>query len=264
MSAGSAALASAARIRTLAWNGMRQAVRDKVLYVLAGFCALLVGGSSLVSQLTVGERARIVMDLGLSATSILATLTAIFVTINQVAREIDRKSIASILTKPVARWELVVGRFLGMGATLAIIEFTMMMLHCAVLASVDGYRAALWKAAWLGYVETLLVVAIALFLSTFITTLPAIFLSLAFVAIGHTSEGLHLMAERMESPVAKALLEGLQHVLPNLDVLNVRAQVAWGTDIPASVVVHGSLYGLGVSAVLLVLGSILFARRDLA
>lgn len=264
MSATSTALASAARVRTLAWNGMRQAVRDKVLYVLVGFCALLIGGSSFVSQLTVGERARIVMNLGLSATAILATLLAIFVTINQVAREIDRKSIASILTKPVARWELVVGRFLGMAATLAIIELTMALLHCAVLASIDGYQSSLWKAAWLGYIETLLVVAIALFLSTFITTLPAIFLSLAFVAIGHTSEGLHLMAARLESPFGKTLLDFLQRLLPNLDVLNVRAEVAWGLEIPARLLLHGTAYGLGLTAVLLVLGSMLFARRDLA
>ena len=260
----SAMAGSANRIQALAWNGMRQAVRDKVLYVLVGFCALLIGGSTIVSQLTVGERARIVMNLGLSATSVLSTLTAIFVTINQVAREIDRKSIASILTKPVARWELLAGRFAGMATTLAAIQLTMVLLHCAVLASVDGYQSALWKAAWLGYIETLVVAALALFLSAFITTLPAIFLSLAFVVIGHTSEGLALMADRTESQATRFALEWLQRILPNLDVLNVRAQVAWGVDIPTSMLANGTLYGLGYATVLIVLGAFLFSRRDLA
>lgn len=243
---------------------MRQAMRDKVLYVFAGFGVLLIAGSVIVSQLTVGERARIVMNLGLSATCVLGTLTAVFVTINQVAREIDRKAIASILTKPVARWELLVGRFVGMAATLAVLESAMAGLHVVILGTIDGYDASLWKAAWLGYVETVLVVAIALFLSSFITTLPSIFLSLAFVLIGHTSWGLAMLAERATAPAARWALGALYTLLPNLELMNVRAEVVWDVAIPWTLVAHGTLYATGYSAVLLVLASWLFARRDLA
>lgn len=255
---------SLVRMQALASNGARQAVRDKVLYVLAGFCAVLIVGSVIVSHLTVGERGRIVMDLGLSATSILATLTAVFVTINQVAREIDRKQIASLLAKPVARWELVVGRFVGMAATLGALVLFMGCLHAAVLAAVGGYDARLWPALWLTWMETLLVTAIALFLSSFITTLPSLFLTLALVVIGHTSFGLAMLADGVKAPFLKWLLRILYVVLPNLELLNVRSQVVWGVDIPASMTLLGTAYALGFSAVLLVLGSALLSRRDLA
>ena len=254
---------SFARIRALAWNGMRQAVRDKVLYVLGGFCAVLIAGSVVVSTLTIGERARIVMDLGLSATAILSTLTTVFVTINQVAREIDRRTIASILSKPVARWELVAGRFCGMAVTLLVLVGTMGLLHAAVLRLVDGYSGAMWTALYLEYAETLVVVAIALCLSSFITTLPAIFLSLAFVVIGHTSQGLAMLADRLAAPLAIWILHLLYLVLPNLELLNVRDQVVWGVAIPPAMIAWGTTYALGYSALLLAIASFMLSRRDL-
>ena len=255
---------SLARLLALALNGHRQAVRDKVLYVLAGFGALLILGSIVVSQLTVGERARIVMDLGLSANALLSGLTAVFVSINQLAREIERRTIDTILAKPVARWEFVVGRFLGLGLTLALLVGVMGGLHATVLVAVDAWDPAMLAALWLTWIEALLIAAIALFLSSFATTIPSMFVTLALVLIGHSSWGLVLLAKSLESPLAQWLLRVAYVALPNLEMLNVRGQVVWDVDIPWNYVAHASAYGLLYAGTLLLLSSAALARRDLA
>jgi ABC-type transport system involved in multi-copper enzyme maturation permease subunit len=256
--------ATLSRLAALGATSFRQALRDKVLYVLLGFSSLLVVGSLVISELTVGERGRIVMDLGLTATSLLANFVAVFVTVGQVAREIERRTIVVVATKPVARWEILVGRFVGMGATLALMVAVMASLHALVLLAVDGYRTTLWDAALMSFTESLLVCAIALFLSSFATPLPSVFLTLGFVVIGHTSWGLLMLADSLESRAARAGLRALHAALPNLSLLNVRQTVTWGDPVGLDVVSLGMAYGLGYSMVLLILGAGLFSRRDLA
>ena len=250
------------RLLALATSGWRQAIRDKLLHVLGGFCVVLIGGSLVLSELTVGERGRIVLDLGLSGTSLLANLVAIFVTINQVAREIERKTVVVILTKPVARWELITGRFLGMAATLALMVACMGALHGGLLAAIGAWRPELIQALVLTWLESVVVAAIALFFSSFATPLPSMFLTLAFLVIGHTSWGLRMLAETSGAAM-RTVLEMLYRVLPNLSLLNVRSAVTWGDSIAWSHVAHGAVYGLGYSAMLLALASFALSRRDL-
>jgi len=256
--------ATLTRLAALGATSFRQALRDKVLHVLVGFGGLMVVGSLIISELTVGERARIVMDLGMTATSLLANFVAVFVTVGQVAREIERRTIVVVATKPVARWEILVGRFAGMGATLALMVAVMTVLHALMLLAVEGYRATLWHAALLTFTESLLVCSIALFLSSFATPLPSMFLTLGFVVIGHTSWGLLMLADSVQSAAAKTCLRVLHALLPNLSLLDVRQPVTWGEPIGIDVVGLGVAYGLGYSMVLLILGAGLFSRRDLA
>jgi ABC-type transport system involved in multi-copper enzyme maturation permease subunit len=252
------------RVLAIAGNGVRQAVRDKALVMLAAFCAILVLGSVVVSSLTVGERTRIVVDLGLSVISILTTLTAVLVSIGQVAREIERRTVDTILSKPVARWELLLGRFLGMAATLAIMVAVMGALHAAVLAVLGGLDPQLPHALFLGWVEAVLVSALALFFSTFTTSMPSVFITLGFVVIGHASWSLALMARSLQSRALQELLHVLYVVLPNLELMNVRDQVAWDVAVSGRYVAWATLYGLAYSGLLIVLGAAILSRRDLA
>jgi ABC-type transport system involved in multi-copper enzyme maturation permease subunit len=260
----SALAQSAARVAALAGNSVRQAIRDRILSLLGGFCAVLVVASVVISELTVGERNRIVVDLSLSAIAMLTTLSAALVTIGQVAREIERRTVDTILSKPVARWELVAGRAGGMAVTLAVMVVAMGALSSVVLVALGGFTPELWKALYLGWLEAVLVAALALFFSTFTTSMPSLFITLGLVVIGHTSDGLLLMAARVESPALAWLLRTLHLVIPNLDLLTVRDQVVWGVTIPWGLLGWASAYALGVAAALVTLGAAILSRRDLA
>src|SRR5688572_12941801 len=107
-------------ILLIARNVFRESVRDKVLYNLVAFAIILMAASYLVGSITAGQDVKIIKDLGLAATSIFGLFIAIFIGIGLVSKEVERRSIYSLLAKPIQRHELVVGKYAGLVLTLAV------------------------------------------------------------------------------------------------------------------------------------------------
>jgi len=122
-----------AAIRAIALNTFREAIRDRVLYLLLVFALLLIGLSRLLSLLTVGNEEKIVKDTGLAAISIFGVLTAVFVGVNLVFKEIERRTVYTLLANPVRRWQFLAGKFVGLGLVLAMNVALMSGLLFAVL-----------------------------------------------------------------------------------------------------------------------------------
>src|SRR6266571_8601552 len=104
----------------IAVNAFRESVRDKVLYNLVLFAVLLIGASYLIGQLTAGQDVKIIKDLGLAATSAFGLFIAIFIGIGLVSKEVERRSVYSLLAKPIHRYQLVIGKYLGLTLTLVV------------------------------------------------------------------------------------------------------------------------------------------------
>ena len=124
----------------IAFAVFRESVRDRVLYNLAGFALLVIGASFLIGQLTAGQDVKIIKDLGLAAMALFGLFIAIFIGIGLVSKEVERRSIYSLISKPVRRSELVVGKYLGLVLTIAINIVVMAAVWYAVLGvmCVDG------------------------------------------------------------------------------------------------------------------------------
>ena len=108
------------RIWVVALNTFREAVRDRLLYNLLFFAALLIGSSIVLAKLHIGYDERIYRDVGLAAIAFFGVLIAIFVGINLVHREISLKTVYSMLAKPVHRSEFLIGKYLGLVVLLAL------------------------------------------------------------------------------------------------------------------------------------------------
>src|SRR5687768_13746852 len=107
-------------IRLVASAVYRESVRDRVPLTIAGFGVLLVSASFLIGQLTAGQDMKIIKDLGLAAINVLGLFIAIFIGINLVAKEVERRSIYNLLSKPVTRQQFVIGKYFGLVMTLAV------------------------------------------------------------------------------------------------------------------------------------------------
>src|SRR5205823_10250433 len=118
----------------IAVNVFRESVRDKVLYNLVAFAILLMGASYLIGQLTAGQDVKIIKDLGLAATSVFGLFIAVFIGIGLVSKEVERKSIYSLLAKPVDRHHIVAGKYAGLVLTLAVNLALMTVAMYALLA----------------------------------------------------------------------------------------------------------------------------------
>ena len=251
-------------ISTIAANTVRELIRSKLLYNMVIFAALLIASSMFVAELTIGQWDRIILDQGLAALEIGGSLIAVLVGVNLIAGEVERRTIFPTLAKPLTRTSFVLGRYLGLVAVLV----GNVCLMLAVLASVlklAGYNLsfAAVAAVLLIAVELALLAAVAMLFSSFSTPMLASGFSLSFFLIGHLLGDLRTFADRSTSETAKQVSAVFYRLLPDLELLNLKSRAANGLEVDGRFVAASAAYGLGYAAVLIVLGILIFSRRDL-
>src|ERR1044071_5899432 len=169
--AGAPRASVARRVAAIARNTFREAVRDRVLYNLVLFVLLLTGGAVFLGELSAAQEAKIIVDMGLSAMLLFGVFIAIFVGVGLVYKEIERRTIYAIFSKPVGRGEFLLGKYLGLCLTLAVNVAVMGAGVSLALLYVNGgwdpLIPTIWPAVLLIYVELMIVVAVALLFSSF-------------------------------------------------------------------------------------------------
>jgi ABC-type transport system involved in multi-copper enzyme maturation permease subunit len=261
----------------VALSVFRESVRDRVFYNLLLFAVLLVGASVLIGQMTAGQDVKIIKDLGLAATSLFGLFIAVFIGIGLVWKEVERRSVYSLIAKPLRRPELVLGKYLGLALTLLVNVSIMAVVLYLLLAGMDWASPENLRAAWeapatdpallkvflLIYVQLLLVTAIALFFSTFSSPMLSAALTFGFYVIGHFNADLKHFDALVTSVPLVWLLRALYYLLPNLAPFDITAQVVHGQPVPAGYLAMTIAYAVVYIAFLLSAGSYIFARRDL-
>jgi ABC-type transport system involved in multi-copper enzyme maturation permease subunit len=263
-------------ISCIALSVFRESIRDRVPYNLVLFAVLLIGASFFLGQLTAGQDVKIIKDLGLAATAVFGLFIAIFIGIGLVSKEVERRSIYALLSKPISRPQLVLGKYAGLVVTLAANVAVMTLALYAVLAymtwttppniqtawDAPGIDPALLKAFFLIFVELMLVTALALFFSTFSTPLLSAALTFGFYIVGHFNADLRNFEQVVESRTAAWLARGLYHLLPDLSAFDVKTQVVHGLSVPPGYLALTAGYGLIYIALLLIAATLIFSRRD--
>lgn len=247
----------------IAFNTFREAIRDRILYSLLVFALAMIGASVILSMLSVGGESRIIKDLGLAAIGLVGTLIAVFIGVGLVHKEIERRTLYTIITKPIRRADFVLGKFLGLALTLAV-NVAIMGAGLILLASSMEARLT-WELLLplaLTFVKLLLVTAIAVLFSTFSTpTLSAIF-TLALVVVGSVAEDLKLFAATFGGSLMQAAVAVLYLILPNLASLDVGGTVVRGQPVPTAVAWLAVAYGLAYITALLASAVWIFQYRD--
>jgi ABC-type transport system involved in multi-copper enzyme maturation permease subunit len=189
-------------------------------------------------------------------------LIAIFVGIGLVSKEIENKNIYTIVSKPVARFQFLLGKYLGLCLTLFINTVIMTSGLLAVLYFQDvPIHTVLFKALGMIMLEFMVITAVALLFSTFSSaTLSAIF-TLAIYVIGHLTPDLKAFGQKMEG-TGRTMLEGIYYILPNLDRFNLKGHVTHQLEVPAGDLLMIAAYGVAYTGFLLMLASIIFQQRD--
>ena len=254
------------RIGVIALNTFRESVRDRVLYNLILFVLVLVGASVFISQLSVDYESQFTAALGLSVMLVFGALIAIFIGVGLVYKEIDKRTIYSLLSKPVRRYEFIVGKYLGLCMTLLVNSAVMVAgIELALLYVNGGFvalHAAVLPAAALLYVELVLIVAVALLFSSFSTPLLAALFSFAIYVIGHFSADLKLAAELSDSSLVRAILTGAYYLLPNLSNFSYISEASHGRIISLQTVIAASVYAVVYIGILLSAAALTFEKRN--
>ena len=252
-----------AAIGVIALNTFRESLRDKILYNLLLFAGMLIGLSVLLADLTIMEHHKIVADMGLAAINLTGVIIAIFVGISLVNKEIDRRTVYTIMARPISRTSFILGKYAGLALTLFV---NVAIMLAVFLMTLWFYRVpvglAIFQAVGLIFVELLVVTAIALFFSTFSSSTLSATLTLGIYVIGHLTTDLKSVAGKSGNETASAVMNGLYYLCPNLESLNIKGQAAVGIPVGPDYLVLASLYGLAYAAVLVTGACFVFQRRD--
>lgn len=254
------------RIRSIAFNTFREAVRDRVLYNLIAFAVLMSGAAILVGQISIGIERLVVINLGLSAVSIFGTVIAIFVGIGLVSKEIDKRTLYTVLSRPVRRWEFLIGKFLGLTGTLTVNALLMALGVFGALLYVSKHFQTsdewLLVALYFILLELVIVTSLALLFSSFSSPLMSAVFAFSVFIIGSFAEDLRGFAA-MTQGMAGWLATGAAYLVPNFSALNVITLVAHEQAVPTQLVLYNTIYAFVYTGMALSGAVLIFDRRNL-
>lgn len=251
------------KIKTIALNTFKEAIRDRILYLLFFFAAVALIFSRLLAVLTVGDRVKIVKDVGLASISLFGMLMAILIGTGLVYKEIDKKTIFTLISKPIYRWQFILGKFFGLVLTLFIMTSLMSLIFLVIVfLHTSKIEARLLLAILFIFIELVLITAVAILFSCFSTPILSSLFSISFYLIGHFSWGLQTLIQKTKSGTAKVLIQGIYALLPDLENFNFKTEVVYGLAVQPKFYFYSVLYGIVYTFFILVLSILIFKKKD--
>ncbi len=252
------------QLAAITGNTFREAVRDRILYNLVIFVLLISASAIFLGELTAGQEARVIVDLGLSSVLLFGAFIAIFVGVSLVWKEIEKKTVYSIFAKPVSRGTFIVGKYFGLCLTLLVNILIMGVGVTLALLYVGGGRfvGPVWASVFLIFLELTIITAVAIMFSSFSTPALSALLTFFVFLIGHFSTSLLEFATTIGSGSAVILFSAIYYLLPNLSHFSFITNSANG-EIPAASMLAGSAaYALFFDAILMTITVMIFSRRN--
>ena len=260
------------RVLAIALNTFREAIRNKILYALLFFAIALIVFTLILGQMSMHEEVRVTRDVGLGGIELFGVLIAIFVGVNLVYKELDKKTVFALIPKPIHRWEFILGKFGGMLLTLALLVAIMSGVLFLVLAvqdkGLDGAGAVV-RAIVMLFVEVMVVTSMAVLFSTFTTPFLSGLFTLAIFIVGCFPGVLRELIAKLGDAALRRVLSAVLRIVPDLHLFFVSGSTVGGQSVSVhgdyvdwSFVATASAYGVFYAACALALAMLLFARRD--
>jgi ABC-type transport system involved in multi-copper enzyme maturation permease subunit len=252
------------RIVAIAHNTFRETVRDRILYGLVAFVLLVLPGSRLVIPLAIGQELKIMKDFGFAAISLFGLLIAVVVGTSLVHKELDKRTIYVLVAKPVRRWELLVGKYFGLMATILLAFVAMFAVLAGTVLTLGGRPDWLLALAVAGlYLQLAAVTAVAVFFSTLASPALSAVFTICLYLVGTAADQLRLFADRMPGAAVKFAVKAASYLVPNLHLCNYRTEAVYGLPVAAGRVLFMLAYIAAYTALVLLVSSAILERKDL-
>jgi len=259
----------------IALNSFREAVRDKIPYVVLLSAIALAAFSVLLGEWSVFDREFVVKSVTVSVISISGLFIALFAGVGQVQKEIQKKTIHTLLAKPVSREAFLLGKYIGLLALIALHVILLSLTLFFVLWAINGsISIPIIQACYLVFWELAIVLAFAVLFSTYSSALISSIFSFGIYLIGHLSNQILkevYFAYRISDEgsflyehgeFVYNIAKGIHYIFPNLFRFNASMQAAHSITLEASYIIWNSLYAVGYSSIVLCLAALLFRKKD--
>ena len=256
------------KIAAIALNTFRQAVRNRILYSLLLFAFLLVGISAFFGTVSIGDQARVIKNFGLFAISFFGAIITMLAGVNLLHQELKQKTVYNILSKPLWRWQYILGKFIGLTLTIQSLAALMgLALTAFVWFFEKKLDLLLFQALFFTLLEMMIIAALVIFFSALAVTvtLSGIFTFCAYLA-GRSINYLSFFTEQQNdiSPALKKLIVLMNWILPDLSVFNLADSLVYGHSASIGYAANALVYAAGYSSCVLALAAVIFSRRELS
>lgn len=246
----------------IARNTFQDARHNKVIHIAGGFAAILIVFSFFLGEVSLYQNIKVVKDVGMATISLFGVFVAIFIGVNSLYKELELRTVYTIISKPISRHHILLGKFLGMaGVLLAVVTLMTIFLYMVTFVLEFRIDFDLIPAIFLIWVELLVVAAAAMLFSSFSTPFLSGFFTFGLFWIGRVSYELGQFGERSRNPLFKKFATTVQKVF-DLEAFNIRTEVVHRVTIYAEDIWLPCVYALLLLFVFLGLGGIFFQRRD--
>jgi len=251
-------------IWVIAKNTFREIMRDRILYGLLIFAVLLIGLSLALGQLSFAEQTRITINFGFTAMHLSAVILSIFVGSTLVARELDKKTIMTLLVRPISRTDFIVGKAVGM---MGIIFYSMLIIAAVLMGLLFFMDVTINQLFLIGLygilIEAAILLSFTLFFGSFSSPILTVSFALGLFLIGHWLDSLKYFAEKSRSEGFVLLSKVVNTVIPNLETFNWRSLFVYSEKLPEMTLIFSSLYGFAWVVLLITLAALVLRGRDL-
>ena len=251
------------KITAIALNTFKEAIRDRILYLLLFFAVVSLIFSRLLAILAVGDRVKIIMDVGLASLSLFGALMAILMGTSLVFKEIDKKTIYTLLSKPIHRYQFLLGKFFGLILTLLVMLFFMSLIFIVIVLLHSGrIEWGMFAALTFIFLELCLITAVAMFFSCFSSPILSSVFSLSFYLIGHLSWGLETLINKIKPGFGKTIVQVFYTLIPDLENFNFKTEIVHYLPVPPQVFLYATIYGIMYTLFVLTAAMLVFRKRD--
>lgn len=251
------------RVLLVALATYRETVRRRVFFASIGFALLIFIAPIVAIPLASGQKETLVKDIGLSFIDIFSVLLAILMATSLVHDEIERRTVYTLLSRPIRRRDYLIGKYLGLLMMSAVNIGVMSVAFLAILgASLGHIEVGLLASVLLSFLQVAVVTAVAMFFTTVSTPILAALASFLFCVAGHFLSDMKAFASQFAGSFARTSIEIACNLLPNLGNLNAKGELVYGSGVSAQFLLVASTYAACHAALILFLSVLLFERRE--
>ncbi len=251
------------RILAIAENTFKESLRQRIMLLLIVFSIILIVISLFLEPFALGESPKLLRDFGMAVASIFGVLVVIIIGSTLIHKDIEKRTIYTVIAKPVKRSEIILGKFLGLFLLVAILQGAMAIIHQFTILIYEGkFDLPILLNLPFSLIEIMVLSGILLLFSSFSSTTLTSIMGVLFYVIGHASPDLKLFADTVKVSLIKYLAYGFYYLLPNLENFNLRLELVHKLPVYPDQLLFSICYGLIYTIFLLYLAIIVFEKRE--
>jgi Cu-processing system permease protein len=251
------------QVMAIAVNTFRETIRDRVLAVIVVFALLMIAAGLWLGSISLGEEGRMMKDFGLVAVTAFGLIVAVFVAAGLVHKEVEKRTVYVLFSKPVSRVAFISGKFIGLCATMAVVLAGMGLFLFALVWIVDGRPSGIvLLAVLMVYVQLLAIMAVTIFFSTLGSAILASVLGICVFVAGQLSHNVLALTRLGKNPLTEALSWVIYVIIPNFSAVDAKAGVVGEQTLAWGQIGLWTAYLLAYVVVVLALAALVFRRKE--